>query len=262
MTKFEKQSDIYSYTVELYRERFGMPRPLGSGLLIELQDLHLLITAHHVIDMEDERIRIENDPDEVDIPQDDMEGIMAKGTDLYFYINDNVKGIVCTAQYDEKTKEILFNDDVEWCICELSEEVIRYFIENKKAFYKIDETYTLKIQADSKIIVSGYPAYAHKENQEVYRSFKSELIENLTMNENGLFRVRFDCSKAYCLELEKEIQIPKAKGISGMSGGGLWYKDIDHYVPLGIIIKQDPNNNYIEGYSIIEILKFYIQENI
>ena len=253
---------LSNYTVELYRERFGVPQPLGSGLLITFQDKYLIISAYHVIDMEDERIRIENDPDEADIPQDDMERIMAKGKDIFFAINDNVKSVVLTAHYDADTKEPIFSDDVEWCVCELSEEIVKYFIEKGKSFYEIDENLSLNIESGTQIIVSGYPGYAQKGKEEVCRSFKSELIEEFKMTESGLFKVHFNQFKAYCLELEKEIQIPPREGISGMSGGGLWYLTVDNCVPLGIIIKQDPNENYVEGFSLTEILKSYTKEYI
>ena len=89
MQKFEITLDISNYTVELYRELLGKPHPIGSGILINFHDQHLLISANHVIDLEDERIKIENNPDEFDIPQDDMDSIMAKGSDSFFYINNN-----------------------------------------------------------------------------------------------------------------------------------------------------------------------------
>lgn len=262
MQNLKNKLDIFNYTVELYRERFGVPHPIGSGLLIYYQNQHLLISAYHVVDLENERIRIENDPDEVDIPQDDMEGIMAKGQKLFFYINDREKAILGTFYYDDETKEIVFNDDIEWCVCELSERITKCFIENGQAFYRLDETFSLNIKSGTPIIVSGYPEYAQKENKEVFRSFMSELIEDFKINKSGLFRVRFNQSKAYCIEFENEIQLPRSKGISGMSGGGLWYKNVDRFTPLGIIIKQDPNENYIEGYSLYEILKSYSKENI
>lgn len=55
--------------------------------------------------------------------------------------------------------------------------------------------------------------------------------------------------------MNKNVQIPRIEGISGMSGGGLWHKTTDGYIPLGIILKQDPNYNYVEGVYIDEILK-------
>ncbi len=259
MKRFESKLHISNYTVELYREKFGEPLPTGSGLLITFRDKNLLISAYHVIDMEDERIRIENDPDEIDIPQDDMEGVMAKSKGTLFYINDNVKALVCTACYDANTEEPIFNDDVEWCVCELSDKMAQLFNDAGKSFYTINEGLLQNIESGTQIIVSGYPKYAQKENEEIYRSFQSESIENFKIDETGLFRVPFYQDKAYCLELEREIPIPRVDGISGMSGGGLWYMTDDICFPLGIIIKQDPNENYIEGISLTEILKSYTQ---
>ena len=246
------------YTVELYREKFRESQPVGSGLLLELQGKHLLVSAYHVIDMEDERIRIENDIDEVGILQDDMENIRAKGIDSFFIVNDNVKALVWTAHYNEEANEPTFSDDVELCVCELSDDVVQYFIAKGKSFYVIDKLKPQTIKADSEIIISGYPKYAQTVNQEMCRSYKSKLIEDFIINKSGLFRVYLDCDRAFCLELGKEIKIWKQVGIIGMSGGGLWYKSIDNYIPLGIIIKQ--GQDYVEGYSIAEILKFYAKD--
>lgn len=262
MQKFESTLNISNYTVELYRELFGKPHPIGSGILIDFHDQHLLISAYHVIDLENERTKIENDPDEVDIPQDDMEGIMAKGISKFFYINNKVKAFVWSAHYDDETKDVIFNDDVEWCVCELSKDIVRYLNENGKAFYKIDEHLSLNIRSGAQIIVSGYPKYAQKEGQEIYRSFISELIEDYKIDESGLFRVHFNHARAYCIEFDREIQTPRRDGIKGMSGGGIWYSGIDNFIPLGIIIKQDQNENYIEGYNMYEILKSYSKKNI
>lgn len=260
MQNFEITLDLSNYTVLLYKEFFGKPHPIGSGVLICFQGQYLLMTANHVVDLEDERMKIENDPDEINIPQDDMEGIMAKGRDAFFYINDNIKAMVFTAHYDSETNEVVFNDDIEWCVCELSESMVECFIDNGKTFYKINKETSQSIKLGSHIIVSGYPGYVQKENQEIYRSFVGELIENFKIDESGLFRVRFNHSKAYSIEHARVIQIPPVQGISGMSGGGLWYKDIDKYILLGIIIEQDPNENYIEGYSLDKILNSYLQK--
>ena len=252
--------DLSAYTVELYREKFREPQPVGSGLLLELHGKHLLVSAYHVIDMEDERISIENDTDEVGIPQDDMESIRAKGIDSFFIVNDNVKAVVWTAHYNEEANEPIFSDDIEWCVCELSDDVVQYFIAKGKSFYVIDKLNPQTIKADSEIIISGYPKYAQIKNKEICRSYKSELIKDFIIGKSGLFRVHLDCNRAFCLELDKEITIRKPEGISGMSGGGLWYKSIDNYIPLGIIIKQ--GQDYVEGYSIAEILKFYTKDKI
>lgn len=258
MSYMNNVSDLSVCTVELYREKFREPQPIGSGLLLEFHGKHLLISAYHVIDMEDERISIENDTDEIGIPQDDMESIRAKGIDSFFIVNDNVEALVWTAHYNEEANEPTFSDDVEWCVCELSDDVAQYFIAKGKSFYVIDKLNPQTIKADSEIIISGYPKYAQTVDQEICRSYKSKLIEDFIIDKSGLFRVHLDCDRVFCLELDKEIKIRKPGGISGMSGGGLWYKSIDNYIPLGIIIKQ--GQDYVEGYSIAEILKFYTKD--
>lgn len=245
--------ELSRYTVELYREKFGEPQPLGSGLLIKYHGMHLLISAYHVIDLEDERINIENDLEEVGIPQDDMEGIRVKGLNSFFLVNNNVEALVCTAHFDEVTNEPLFSDDIEWCVCKLSEEEIHYFFEMGKSFYEMYSPKTDTINIGAEIIISGYPKYAQQVNPETFRSYKGELNEDFIIGKSGLFRIHFDNDRAYCYEKEKEISIPKPDGIKGMSGGGIWCKFINKFIPLGIIIKQGPD--YVEGYSLAEILK-------
>lgn len=252
--------DFSVYTVELYREKFREPQPVGSGLLLALHGKHLLVSAYHVIDMEDERISIENDTDEVGIPQDDMESIRVKGIDSFFIVNDNVKGLVWTAHYNEEANEPIFSDDIEWCVCELSEDVFQYFIAKGKSFYVFDKLNPQTIKADSEIIISGYPGYAQKDKQGHCRSYRCQLIEDFIIGDSGLFRVNLNNDRAYCFEQGKEISIPKPDGIKGMSGGGLWYWYVDKYIPIGIIIKQD--ENYVEGYSLTEIMKFYEKDKI
>ena len=45
-----------------------------------------------------------------------------------------------------------------------------------------------------------------------------------------------------------------------MSGGGIWGKKNDEYIPIGIIIKQAPVERYIEGYRIDQIFKKIISD--
>ncbi len=189
-----------------------------------------------------------------------MESIRAKGIDSLFLVNDNVKALVWTAHYNAETTEPIFNDDIEWCVCELSNDMVRHFIEKGKSFYQINDEIALDLKLGTQVILSGYPGYAQKPNEEICRSYESKLTEDFRGNKTGLFRVHFNQSKAYCIELEKEIQIPPKDGISGMSGGGLWCMTDGHCIPLGIIIKQDPNNNFVEGYSLTEILKTYSEK--
>ena len=248
-------SSIKQYTVALYREKFGNPAPVGSGILVKYQNQCYLISAYHVFDMEEERLQIENDPEEQDIPHDDMESIKAKGVNSFFCINDDTHGLVFTWKYTEPN---VFNDDTEWCVCKLSDKVVQYFIEAGKAFYIINKITCPKIKSDSTIIISGYPEYAQKENQEVYRSFSSKMLERDKLFNNALFRVHFDNKAANNYEMGRRVELPNV-GIAGMSGGGLWYKLCDNYIPIGIIIMQNPNDNYIEGFRIDEILNSYLK---
>lgn len=260
MDSLENISEIYSYTIVLYRERCGELQPVGSGLLLKCRKVYLLVSAFHVIDMEDERIEKENDTDENNIPQDDMERIFVKCGSKFFCVNDIVKALVWTAKYDEETKQSMFSDDAEWCVCELSEDLVRELIEAGKLFFNIDRINQIVVPVDSEIIISGYPGYVPKKDKDEIRSFKSTFIENDQNDEKGILRVHFDRRKAYCFEHKKEVEIPKVQGIRGMSGSGMWYKNIDHYIPIGIILKQDAENNFVEGYNLTEILKSFIQK--
>ena len=252
-------SYIQRYSVALYREQCGEFRKIGSGVLLQYHEKHLLITAFHVIDMEEERIKKENDPDELGIPQDDMESIFVKCGTKFFCMNETVRALVCTAKYDDEAKQPIFSDDAEWCVCELSLDLVGELTGIGKLFYNLEEINSIVIPADSEVIISGYPGYAQKNDTEEYRSYMSNLIQNFHKNNDGIFRVQLDRTKAFCYEMGKEVVIPQVQGIGGMSGGGMWYKSINHYVPIGIILKQDPENNFVEGYSLTEILKSYIQ---
>ena len=42
-------SEIEKFTVALYREKFGSYSPIGSGILIALQDEHYLISGKHSV---------------------------------------------------------------------------------------------------------------------------------------------------------------------------------------------------------------------
>ena len=60
MNKVENIYEIKKNSIALYRERYGELQMVGSGLLLKYQEKNLLISAFHVIDMEDERIEKEN----------------------------------------------------------------------------------------------------------------------------------------------------------------------------------------------------------
>lgn len=259
MTRIENVSEIHRYTNVLYRELCGERQPVGSSILLKYHERYLLVSAFHVIDMEHERIEKENDTAENNIPQDDMKSIFVKCGSKFFCVNDIVKALVCIAKYDEATKQPIFSDDAEWCVCELSEDLVRELIEAGNLFFNIDRINQIVVPADSEIIISGYPGYVPKRDKEELRSFKSTFIENAQNEDRGILRVHLDRTKAYCFEHDKEVNIPKVQGIRGMSGGGMWYKNIDHYIPIGIILQQDSDNNFVEGYNLIEILKTYMK---
>lgn len=254
-------SKIERCTVALYREKCGEYRLIGSGVLISFQENYYLISAFHVFDMEEEQIQIENDPEEKGIPQDDLDGIMAKGASTFFYVNDHSKGLALSVYYDGKNGRPVFNEDAEWCVCELSNEMVQCFIDAGKSFYAMDETSHPEIESGSTVIISGYPRYAQKEFQEIHRSFCCKMLEYNNLHDSALCRVYFNNQHAYNYENERYVKLPNY-GIAGMSGGGLWYEKDNKYIPIGIILKQDPNENYVEGYRIDEILKNYIKWNL
>lgn len=192
-------SEIEKFTVALYIEKFGSYSPIGSGILIVLQDEHYLISAFHVINLEEEQLQIENDPDEKGIPHDDLEGIYAKGINDFFCINYDVKGLVFKVHYDEETKQPVFNEDMEWCVCRLSEETVSCLTKTGKLFYIINEMKFPKVLTGSNTIVSGYPRYAQKENLAQYRSYRTQTLSNSEISNSNLVRVMFDNSFGFYL---------------------------------------------------------------
>lgn len=253
--------DIEKYTIALYREKFFEPITIGSGILIRFLDNYYLVSADHIFDMEEERLKIKNDPEEEGIRHDDMEGIMAKGINeneiVYFYINDSYKGLAFTTKYGENK----LNEATEWGVCKLSEEMVQYFMNAGKDFYIINDVVCPEIKSDTTIIISGYPRYAQNKNQEEYRSFKCEgLIDNI-QSDNGLFRVYFNNQEVYNYEKERQVKLPP-KGMNGISGGGFWYEKDNTFIPIGIFLMQDPNEKYIEGYRLDLILKEIIDSRM
>lgn len=244
-------SEIEKFTVALYIEKFGSYFPIGSGILIALQDEHYLISAFHVFDLEEERLQIENDPDEKGIPHDDLEGIYAKGINEFFCINYDVKCLVFVTHHDEETKQPVFNEDMEWCVCRLSEEIVSCFTEAGKLFYIINEMKFPEVLTGSNIIVSGYPRYAQKENLAQYRSYRAKSLNINGIFNSNLVRVMFNNSNAYNYEHNKNVKLPR-EGIAGMSGGGIWFEKDDKYIPIGIILRQE--SDYIEGFRLDSIL--------
>lgn len=252
-------SDIQKYTVAIYREINSELKQNGSGVLFVFKGNHYLISAYHVLDLEEEQIQIQNDPDERDIPHDDLDSFYAKGKNEFFHINEDTKGVVFTAYLNEETGTPNFNEDTEFCYCTLSEEMVRRFMEIGKKFYSIKTKLHYETGEIKKIIVSGYPKYALKNDQEEYRSYLSERIINDNSFHDDLIRVSFENDKAYNNERNQNVKLPPY-GIQGMSGGGIWGKKNDEYIPIGIIIKQAPVERYIEGYRIDQIFKKIISD--
>lgn len=248
-------STIERYTLALYRERFQQLMSIGSGILICLKNNYYVISAYHVFDMEDEQLQIENDQEEAGIPQDDTERIFAiginEGESFPFCINDTAEGLVFTVSYDKETEQPVFDGDTEYYSCLLSEEMVQFLINAGKSFYMLDDISFPKIMQDEEIILSGFPQYAKGK----YRSYQSEMLEDNKLWMKGLFRVRFDNQCAYNYELGREVQIPLPDGIAGMSGGGLWYNNGNKFIPVGIIIKQDPNEKYVEAFRLDSIVR-------
>lgn len=255
-------NDIEKYTICLYREKYFKPTPIGSGILVCFHNEYYIISAHHIFDMEDELIKIENDPDEKGIQHDDMDGIVAKSNDIFFYINDYMEALTFTVNYNETISQPSFNEDTEWCVCRLSNNMIQLFRNAGKKFYNIQDLEYPQIESGTTIIISGYPLFAQPDIQrsekgpiENYRSFKSSMIGSETVSDPNLFRVHFENNHAYNLEQAIFKQLSKVDGIAGMSGGGFWYEHNNKYIPIGIILKQDTNENFIEGYRLDSIIK-------
>lgn len=251
-----EKANLEKYTIALYREKYCSPQPIGTGILICYNGSFYLISAFHVFDMEEERQQVENDPDEQDIQQDDMEGIYAKGifeeNSDYFLVNKNSYGLVFTFNPDEASRNINFNEDTEFIVCMLSDNLAQCFIDAGKMFYNVNESLLKEQNFSGSVILSGYPEYAQRDGTEVYRSYKGTLINNA--HDNGMISIKFDNNTAYCYEMHTEISIPRVKGIEGMSGGGIWKEQNDTFLPIGIIIKQDPNEGIVVGYDFDTII--------
>lgn len=203
--------------------------------------------------MEDERLKIENDPDEIGILHDDTDLIMAKTNEGYFCISSNMTGVVFTARYDSETKQAVFNEDTEWCCCELPQELANIFIQDGKRFYDGNLIENFE-EEEIKMVISGFPKYAQNKDIEQYRSSKVTHIITDQSFDKSLIRVGFDNYKAFNYEQNKDIELPPY-GISGMSGGGIWAFKDEKFMPIGIILKQDPSESYVEGFRLECILK-------
>lgn len=247
--------EIEQYTICLYGEYCGTYKPIGSGILIKVDGQFYLVSAHHVFDREEERLQIENDPDEYGIDHDDTDSVFIRVAPEYdavdFYIvNDCMTGIVCEV-HSNKEGVPVFNDDIEYVICALNDCMVKMISDSGKLFYNADSLNTEYQQIVGTVIISGYPLYAIKNDVGGYRTFKCKASDNIQPNESCLFRVLFDNHDAYNFEKSQIVLIP---GVKGMSGVGMWMIVNDILVPIAIILKQDPNNGYVEGYRLNQII--------
>lgn len=80
-----------------------------------------------------------------------------------------------------------------------------------------------------------------KENKEVYRPFRSEMLECKEVSKGALFRMKFINRKAYDYENDTDVQLPNY-GIIGMSGGGLWCEKDNRYFLIGIIFNYEKSD--------------------
>lgn len=243
---------IESHTVPLFREKFGEPHLQGTGILVRKAGIHYLISAFHVFDMEDEKARVENDPDERCIPQDDMESIKSKCGDTYFYIDDQIQGQVFSFEYDSDTDSPVIKEDEEWSICILTDEMISNFLRSNKQFIDIDDVNEPILKADTECIIAGYPHYANINKENAFRSFSCYSQTEIHLDEDILIWAVFDNFAAKNHQCNAIIKLPNY-GIKGMSGGGLWTLYEDNFIPIGIIIEQHPGENWVKCYNLFKI---------
>lgn len=246
-------SDIEKYTVGIYSEKNQELKLYGSGILVQYKETFLLLSAHHVFDREDEQFDIENDPDENGIPQDNMESFFAKGKDgSFFYVNDFYQGLVFTTKFNSKKNDIEFNEDTEFGICKLDQQMVKSFIESGKRFYQLFENNIPRLKSGENVILGGFPKYAQIGNEEIFRSYIGQIPLSSIRSERGLTKILFDNDHAFCIEKNDFIKIKKPEGIAGMSGGGVWIENNGDYIPLGLILRQE--KGLIEIYPFSSIL--------
>lgn len=246
--------EIERHTICLYGEHCGTCLPIGSGILIKFDERFYIVSAHHVFDREEELLQIENDPDEYGIDHDDTDSVFVRveeyGRIEFYRINDHMTGMVFTAYPDDKSQPII-NDDTEFAVCYMTNAMVRCIIEAGKDFLEVDCETEDDISHEDTIIISGFPRYAQPNNIGKLRSFQCDIYDSERLDESCLLRVAFDNMNAFNCEQLTKIHIP---GIDGMSGGGIWKCADDKIIPIGIILKQDPNKHYVEGLKINQIL--------
>lgn len=253
--------DIEKYTVAIYSEHQQELKIFGSGVLIKFQDHFFLVSAHHVLEREKDQIRIQNDPFEEGIPQDNIESFFSKGKDgSFFYVNDYYQGLVFTSKFNSNKNDIEFNDDTEFGVCKLDNHMVNKFLESDKGFYELDHYLLPHIITTETILISGYPKYAQKNNQEIYRSYKATLLKSTLLPDSSLIRVNFNTHAAYNYEHNQIIRMPRPKTMEGLSGGGIWCIQNNKVLPIGIILKEYPDEHIVECYRFDAILQ-YINSN-
>ena len=245
---------IESHTICLYGEFCGTCRPVGSGILVNKDDRFYIISAHHVFDREQEQESVENDPDEYGIEHDDTDSVFIKldmeKSSEYFRINDYMTGVVFTA-YCDKAQQPIINEDTEYAVCHLTEGLVQCICDAGKSFYEVRTSTLDSVEPNNSIVISGFPQYAQN-NSENIRTFKCEVNKISQPADSSLLRVGFDNKKAYSYKMLQTVQI---RGIDGMSGGGIWMYSHDEIKPIGIILKQDPREFFIEGYRLDRIIQ-------
>ena len=247
-------SDLEKYTIAIYSEHQSELKIFGSGILIKFKDANLLVSAHHVLDREDEKLKIQDDIFEKGISYDDTESFYAKGKDeVFFYINNYYKGLVSTAKVNSEKNDVEFNDDTEFGICKLDKQKVHCFLEAGKRFYEISGNNALPlIKSGKNVIFGGFPKYAQKENEEIFRSYLGKFPLNNIYSQNGLIRILFENDHVFCIEMNDFITINKPQGIAGMSGCGVWLEENGKFFPVGIILRQE--ESFIEIYPFYSIL--------
>lgn len=250
-------SDIEKYTVAIYSEHQQELKIFGSGILIKFQDLFFLVSAHHVLEREKEHIRIQNDPFEEGIPQDNVESFFAKCKDgTFFYVNDVYQGLVFTTKFNSDKNDFELNDDTEFGVCKLDNHMVNNFLESDKSFYELDHYLLPNILTTEALLISGYPKYAQKNNQEIYRSYKATLLKHTVLPDSSLIRINFNTQAAYNYEQNQIVRMPPPKTMEGLSGGGVWSIQNNKVIPLGIILKEDPDEHIIECYRLDAIAQY------
>lgn len=266
---------IKNYTLALYNEKNGEPMPVGSGILVEYKGQKYLLSAFHVFDREDEQLSIEDNPDEIGIEHDNFDEIYALGIYneevWYIVINSNTIGQCFTMKYNKRGLKdnieplYLYSEQEEYLVAKLSNPIIEALTKIGKEFYSVNSNNFTTLSKDIKTVLSGYPQVAYKKQDnkwiEQCRLYESILINESYQQSDVLFHMFFDNDHVLNLDTQKYITLPH-KGIDGMSGGGIWIEEDENIYLLGIILFQDPKEEYVEAIKLQEILNGIDQSNV